>query len=62
MTNLQNAITRLHQLENELWAVTNSRSLSRGQKVIRKERLELDIRKVTKIKNIEMSAWKKSDK
>lgn len=57
MTNLQNIITKLNKLENELWDVTNSRSVSRGQKVIQSERIKLNIRRLNKEKDVELPNW-----
>ena len=57
MTNLQNIITKLNKLENELWDVTNSRSISRGQKVIQSERIKLNIRRLNKEKDVELPNW-----
>jgi len=57
MSKLQDIITKLNKLENELWNVTNSKSLSRGQKVIQSERIKLKIRKVKRVRDIALADW-----
>ncbi len=57
MNNLESILVRINKLENELWSITNSRSISRGQKVIQSERIKLKMRRLNKERDIELSNW-----
>ena len=57
MNALQSTIVKLNDLEGELWNITNSKSLSRGQKVIQSERIKLKIRKVKRVRDIALADW-----